>query len=262
MSHELRSPLNAILGFAQLMESGTPAPTPSQQASIGQILRGGWYLLTLINEILDLALIESGKLSLSMEAVSLSEKFADCQAMIEPQVEKNGIRVSFALFDSPCLVQADRTRLKQVMVNLLTNAIKYNRVGRQRRCVTCSASTAGRIRISALTLGQGLPPEKLAQLFQPFNRLGQEAGTQEGTGIGLVVCKRLVEMMGGEIGVQSRVGIGSEFWFELNLASAPQTADDVRALAAPPGAGSAWRSSSTPCSMSKTTRRIWTWSSS
>src|SRR5665647_1679573 len=147
MSHELRSPLNAILGFAQLMESGTPAPTPSQQASLNQILSGGWYLLTLINEILDLALIESGKLSLSLEPVSLAEKFLDCQAMIQPQAEKNGIHISFAPFDRPCFVQADRTRLKQVIINLLTNSIKYNRANGTVD-VTCSTPNAGRVRIS------------------------------------------------------------------------------------------------------------------
>ncbi len=223
MSHELRSPLNAVLGFAQLIESGTPAPTPGQQASLEQILRGGWYLLTLINEILDLSLVESGKLSLSMEPVSLSEEFSDCQAMIDPQANTAGIRVSFARLDSPCFVQADRTRLKQVIVNLLSNAIKYNRAGGSVE-VSCSTPTAGRIRISVVDTGPGLSDNKLAQLFQPFNRLGQEGGPQEGTGIGLVVCKRLVEMMDGEIGVHSRVGMGSEFWFELNLAAPPQMA--------------------------------------
>jgi PAS domain S-box-containing protein len=218
MSHELRSPLNAILGFAQLIESGSPPPTTNQQASLNQILRGGWYLLTLINEILDLALIESGKLSLALEPVSLSEKFLDCQAMIQPQAEKSGIRINFAPFDHPYFVQADRTRLKQVIINLLTNAIKYNRANGTVD-VTCSTPTAGRVRISVHDTGLGLSAEKLAQLFQPFNRLGQESGSQEGTGIGLVVCKRLVEMMNGEIGVQSRLGMGSEFWFELALAA-------------------------------------------
>ena len=207
MSHELRSPLNAIPGFAQFMESDSPLPTPTQKASIGQILQAGWYLLELINEILDLALIESGKLSL--EPMPLHDVLLDCQAMIEPEAQKSGIRMSFPQFDSPFIVNADQTRVKQVLINLLSNAIKYNRVGGTVE-VTCSANTAERIRISVQDTGEGLSPEKLAQLFQPFNRLGREAGTEEGTGIGLVVSKRLVELIGGEIGVESNVGVGRE----------------------------------------------------
>ncbi|MBT9505209.1 PAS domain-containing sensor histidine kinase [Rhodoferax sp.] len=221
MSHELRSPLNAILGFAQLMESGQPLPTPSQKGSIDQILQAGWYLLELINEILDLALIESGKLSLSLEPISLPELLLDCQAMIEPQAQKSGIRISFPQFDGPYFVKADRTRMKQVLVNLLTNAIKYNRPSGTVE-VTCHALDAQRLRISVKDSGEGLSAEKLAQLFQPFNRLGQEDGTEEGTGIGLVVSKRLVELMDGAIGAQSTVGAGSVFWFELNQAAALQ----------------------------------------
>lgn len=212
MSHELRSPLNAILGFAQLVESGTPKPTPSQKASIDQILQAGWYLLELINEILDLALIESGKLSLSQEAMSLTEVLADCEAMIEPQAHGNHIHLQFPVFACPCFVKADRTRVKQVFINLLSNAIKYNRVGGG---VEVSCKQIGlRTRISFRDTGAGLAPDKLAQLFQPFNRLGQEGSAAEGTGIGLVVSKRLVELMGGEIGVQSTVGVGMH---ELDL---------------------------------------------
>jgi len=223
MSHELRSPLNAILGFAQLMESGSPLPTPTQKASIDQILQAGWYLLELINEILDLALIESGKLSLSLEPISLPEVLLDCHTMIEPQAQKSGIRMSFPQFVIPYFVKADRTRVKQVLINLLSNAIKYNRAGGTIE-VTCSARTAERMRISVQDTGEGLSPEKLAQLFQPFNRLGQEAGAEEGTGIGLVVSKRLVELMGGEIGAESTVGVGSVFWIELSSAAALQLA--------------------------------------
>ncbi len=241
MSHELRSPLNAILGFAQLMESDAQPPTPRQKASIDHILQAGWYLLELINEILDLALIESGKLSMSLEPIPLPDVLLDCQVMIETQAQKNGIRVSFPEFNSPCFVYADRTRLKQVLINLLSNAIKYNRVGGSVE-VRCSASSAERIRVGVHDSGEGLSPEKLAQLFQPFNRLGQEDGVEEGTGIGLVVSRRLVELMGGAIGAQSTVGVGSVFWIELKLTAAlkaVEAADDARGAGqalTPPGA--------------------------
>ncbi|MBU0587242.1 MAG: PAS domain S-box protein [Gammaproteobacteria bacterium] len=221
MSHELRTPLNAILGFAQLLESGKPAPTAAQAVRLHQITKGGWYLLELINEILDLALIESGKLSLSREPVSLVDVMLECQAMIEPQALKREIQISFHTFDSTWFANADRTRVKQVLINLLSNAIKYNREHGTVE-VRCIAAGPERIRISVHDSGAGLPPEKLTQLFQPFNRLGQETGTEEGTGIGLVVTKQLVELMGGTIGVESTVGAGSEFWVELLRDVAPQ----------------------------------------
>ncbi|WP_366943909.1 PAS domain S-box protein [Ferrovum sp.] len=213
MSHELRSPLNAILGFAQLMDTDSPPATPAQKESIDQILHAGWYLLELINEILDLAVIESGKLLLSEESVSLADVMLECQAMIGPQGKKRGIRLTFPQFDDPYFVRADRTRLKQVLINLLSNAIKYNRPDGT-VVVDCTV-TPERTRISIRDTGAGLPLEKLTQLFQPFNRLGQENSTEEGTGIGLVMSKRLVELMGGVIGVESTVGMGSVFWFEL-----------------------------------------------
>ena len=219
MSHELRSPLNAILGFAQLIDSGAPPPTPAQKDSIDQILHAGWYLLELINEILDLALIESGKLSMSLEPIALAEVLADCQSMVEPHARKSGVSLNFGTTGCAVVVRADRTRLKQVVVNLLSNAIKYNREGGKVE-VRCGAGSAGRVRVSVRDTGKGLTPEKLAQLFQPFNRLGQEGGVEEGTGIGLVVSKRLVELMGGVIGVKSRVGVGSEFWVDLLAATA------------------------------------------
>ena len=223
MSHELRTPLSAILGFAQLMESDSPPPRPSQKAHIDQILHAGWYLLKLINEILDLAQIESGKLSLSPEPISLAEVMVECQTMIDPQRQKRDIKMTFPQFDTPCFVSADRTRLKQVLVNLLSNSIKYNQPG-GRVVVDCTTSTPERTRISVRDTGAGLTPEKLTQLFQPFNRLGQESSAEEGTGIGLVMSKRVVELMGGVIGVESTVGVGSVFWFELSTAAAPRLA--------------------------------------
>jgi PAS domain S-box-containing protein len=222
MSHELRSPLNAILGFAQLINSDSPPPTPTQATSIDQILHAGWYLLELINEILDLAQIESGKLALSLEPTSLAEVMLECQAMIEPQGQKRGIKMTFPQFDLPCFVRADRTRLKQVLINLLSNAIKYNQPNGTVVVDVDRVCTPEHTRVSVKDTGAGLPPDMLMQLFQPFNRLGQETKSEEGTGIGLVMSKRLVELMGGEIGVESTVGLGSVFWFELNSASAPQ----------------------------------------
>ncbi|MDB6027773.1 MAG: sensor hybrid histidine kinase [Verrucomicrobiales bacterium] len=223
MSHELRSPLNAILGFAQLMESASPAPTASQTKRIAQILQAGWYLLKLINEVLDLAVIESGKVSLSKESVSLDEIMSECRSMMEPQAQQRGIRMTFPKFENPVFVSADRTRLKQIVINLLSNAIKYNQE-QGTVVVDCTASSTDRIRISVTDTGAGLPPEKLAQLFSPFNRLGQETGSVAGTGIGLVVSKRLTELMGGVIGVESTVGVGSVFWFEMISAEAPRLA--------------------------------------
>jgi PAS domain S-box-containing protein len=214
MSHELRTPLSAILGFAQLIESGSPTPTASQKRSIEQILQAGWYLLKLINEILDLAQIESGKLSLSLEASSLSEVMDECHAMVESQSRQRKIQLTFPKLELPLYVRADRTRVKQILINLLSNAIKYNNLGGS-ILVECIQPTPERVRICVTDTGAGLSEGQLAQLFQPFNRLGQEVAGEQGTGIGLVVCKRLIESMGGSIGVESTVGQGSVFWIEL-----------------------------------------------
>ncbi|MCC6072538.1 PAS domain S-box protein [Massilia sp. GCM10020059] len=223
MSHELRTPLNAVLGFAQLMASEVPAPAAHQQRSIDQILKGGWYLLRLINEILDLAMIESGKVTMSQEAMSMSDVLQDCKGMIEPQATKRGIALTFPKFDNIIYVHADRTRVKQVMINLLSNAIKYNGSGGS-VIVQCVVSGKDRIRISVKDTGVGLSSTQLEQLFQPFNRLGQQDSGEEGTGIGLVVTKQLVELMGGLIGVESAVGVGTVFWVELAAATAPALA--------------------------------------
>jgi CheY-like chemotaxis protein len=161
--------------------------------------------------------------SLSPESVSVSELMSECQAMMEPQAQQHGIRMTFPQFgvDHPFFVRADRTRLKQIIINLLSNAIKYNNP-RGTVTVECRGMTPERIRISVADTGAGLPPEKLAQLFQPFNRLGQQASGVAGTGIGLVVTKRLAELMAGSLGAESTVGVGSVFWCELLSAAAPQ----------------------------------------
>jgi CheY-like chemotaxis protein len=233
MSHELRSPLNAILGFAQLMETESPPPTAFQKQNTDQILQAGWHLLRLIDEVLDLAKIEAGKVTISPEPVSLAEVLLECQSMIEPQAQKRGVKMTFPRFDIPYYVRADRTRVKQVLLNLLSNAIKYN-VRQGIVEVKCRAVKLGRVRVSIEDTGAGLSPEQLAQLFQEFNRLGQETGGEEGTGIGLVVAKRLVELMGGVIGVESTVGLGSMFWFELTSVAAPQLSIQVDDSAASP----------------------------
>ena len=232
MSHELRTPLSAILGFAQLMETSSPPPTLLQQRSINQILKAGWYLLDLINEILDLALVESGKLSLSLEPVGLAIIMQETQAMIEPQARKRDITVIFPQLEETRYIFADRTRIKQILINLLSNAIKYNRPHGS-VIVSCKVMGKKRIRISIEDKGEGLSSGQIEQLFQPFNRLGQELNAVEGTGIGLVMTKRLVELMGGEIGVSSVPGEGSTFWVDMTLSASPQISDASSALITP-----------------------------
>jgi CheY-like chemotaxis protein len=161
--------------------------------------------------------------------------------MIEPQAQRRGIGMTFPRFDVPCWVHADRTRLKQVVINLLSNAIKYNAVGGT-VVVACCGDTPGRVRISVTDTGNGLSSEQMGQLFQPFNRLGQESNAEQGTGIGLVVSKRLIELMDGVIGVESEIGIGSIFWIELHSTTEmPAVKSDESEVASPLRAGAALR---------------------
>ena len=226
MSHELRSPLNVILGFTQLIENGTPAPTAGQQKSIKQVLHAGWYLLDLINQVLELSTIDSGNMRLSMQTVCLNEVLDECHSMIQAQAQERDLVLVFPLFEQAFLVDADPLRTKQVLLNLLSNAVKYNR-NAGRIDVRCSATPGKAVRVSLQDTGQGLSAEQLTQLFEPFNRLGQESGTTAGTGVGLVISKRLVELMGGRIGVESTVGVGSTFWFELHAAPPLVDADET-----------------------------------
>lgn len=232
MSHELRTPLGAILGFAQLIDLGVPPPTAAQKRSVDQILKAGWYLLELINEVLDLAIVESGNLQMSMEPVELNEVLEACRDMVQPQASDRNVSIVLEREPVRCFVRADRVRLKQVLINLLSNAIKYNRDGGS--IFVQSVAVEGvesvveetrRLRIIVRDTGEGLAEDKLAQLFQPFNRLGQESGGEEGTGIGLVVSKRLVELMDGSIGADSIVGVGSSFWIELEISGQPMPDD-------------------------------------
>ena len=217
MSHELRTPLNAILGFAQILSSDRlPSTLEQKKEFAGHILKSGRHLLTLINEILDLAKVESGTVSLSLEPVGLHAILQECRDMIAPLASQRGIGMAFP--DAcPLNVLADRTRLKQILLNLLSNALKYNRE-HGTVSVACGVQPGGRVRISVRDTGIGLDSDQVALLFQPFNRLGQEGGTEEGSGIGLVVTKRLVELMDGHIGVTSEAGVGSTFWIELRVA--------------------------------------------
>lgn len=217
MSHELRTPLNAILGFAQLIESGTVPPNPVQQRSLNQILKAGWYLLELINEVLDLAQVESGKLVLSLVPVSLAPLITDCKAMVATLAMPREISMHFMPLDASVRVCADAMRLKQALLNVLSNAIKYNHFGGS-VTVSFELPQPQRLHILIADSGPGLAPHQLAQLFQPFNRIGQEANALEGSGIGLVMTKRLVELMGGQVSMQSREGYGCVFCIELALA--------------------------------------------
>jgi len=222
MSHELRTPLNAILGFSRILVDETmPLATDQRRDFANDIMQAGTHLLTLINEILDLAKVESGMLMLSMESVAIAEVLHECHTMIAPLADKRDIQLAFPA-DVLFYVHADRTRLKQVLINLLSNAVKYNR-DHGVVTVNCMTPGDGRVHISVQDTGTGLSSQQLEEIFQPFNRLGREAFGEEGTGIGLVLTKRIVEAMQGTISVTSLPSIGSTFQIELEIAKPPLT---------------------------------------
>jgi PAS domain S-box-containing protein len=215
MSHELRTPMNSILGFAQLLKMDELSP--DQLGSLEQILRSGRHLLDLINEVLDIARIESGRIPISPEPVHLDEALQSAVELIQPLADKRGISIQIRIPSSrDVFVTADRQRLKQVLLNLLSNAVKYNREGGQIH-ITASLLVDGFMHLAVRDTGLGIPPEKMERLFVPFERLELDPDLLEGTGLGLALSKGLVEAMGGRIGAQSTVGVGSTFWFDLQL---------------------------------------------
>jgi signal transduction histidine kinase len=221
MSHELRTPLNAVLGFAQLLEIDQREPlTETQRRRVALIREAGTHLLQMIGELLDLTRIEAGQLSVTPALLPLLPLLAESLEMVRPQAEACGVRLQFAAPEHSPTVRADATRLRQVVLNLLGNAVKYNRPGGS---VTLGVMLQGTdVRIEVADTGVGIAEADLAGLFEPFNRGAHRHSTIEGTGIGLAVTRALVDLMGGRIDVISTQGQGSTFGVELPIAVADQ----------------------------------------
>jgi len=228
MSHELRTPMNAVLGFGQLLESNPDEPlSEDQKECVDQIVKGGKHLLELINDVLDLSRIEAGKVETSIENILPKQVLDECLPLVSILATQNGIGISvFGAAEAP-VVRADHTRLKQVLLNLISNALKYNRENGT-VAISFEERAGNKLRIVVTDSGEGIPEDRQAELFKPFSRLGAEHSGIEGTGIGLVVCKKLVEVMHGAIGLESKVGKGSSFWIELPLAELDHDAGSVK----------------------------------
>jgi PAS domain S-box-containing protein len=219
MSHELRTPLNSVLGFAELL--WMDGVTGEQRDYVGQIRKSGRHLLDLINEVLDLSRIEAGQMSMSPEPVQLRAAVVEAVEMIAPEAASRGISLEPDYNEvCDCYVQADQQRLKQVLLNLLSNAVKYNRTDGSVR-ISCTKGHGGTPSVTVADTGHGIPEERLDRLFSPFDRLGAEHGEEGGTGLGLALSKRLVELMGGRLWAESDVGSGTTFWLELVPAEPP-----------------------------------------
>jgi signal transduction histidine kinase/CheY-like chemotaxis protein len=216
MSHELRTPLNAILGFGQILQLETRETlTKNQQIQVGHIIRGGEHLLELIDQVLDLAKIEAGIMNLIFEEFMLDEICQECIVLIDKQARTNGLSVICDV-DANVKIRADYIRIKQILLNLLSNAIKYNQKGGIVK-LSCKEVSGNMARISVMDTGTGINIDNQSGLFEPFNRLGKEAGEIEGTGIGLTIAKQLTDRMGGNISFTSEVGKGSTFWVEFPI---------------------------------------------
>ncbi|MFN3886202.1 MAG: ATP-binding protein [Aquabacterium sp.] len=228
MSHELRTPLNAIIGFGQLLE--VTVHDSKQRRQVGHIISAGHHLLTLINEILDLSRVEAGQMNVSLERVRLGELIDECVALMRPLAEGHDVSVSVEALDPSLEVRADRTRLRQVLLNLLSNGVKYNRRGGRLTVALAEPTAATAIELRVSDTGAGLTPEQQARLFKPFERLDADARQIDGTGIGLALSRRLMRLMGGEIGVTSQAGEGSTFWIRLSRWTAPAETDGTAGM--------------------------------
>ena len=219
MSHELRTPMNAIIGFAQLLDLDDQL-NQDQRENVQEIMKAGRHLLELINDVLDLAKVESGRMDLHLEPAPLQRLVKECLDLLRPLAARREVSLQ-ADIASDAVVLADSVRLKQVLLNLLSNAIKYNKPGGS---VHLSVQpVANRLRLAVVDTGRGIPQDRQHELFQPFSRLHAEASPEEGSGIGLAITQRLVELMGGAIGMDSTPDQGSTFWFELLRAEAEPT---------------------------------------
>lgn len=216
MSHELRTPLNSILGFAQLLLMSQRNPLDDRQSKhVSQIAEGGQYLLNLIDGLLDLEKVETGKIHFDVVDVMVQDVLDDCVSLIKPNAEKTDIKVFAPEVETDLVIQTDPIRLKQMLLNLLTNAVKYNREGGDVRLALEPAADDGYVRFKISDTGPGIDVDKQQNLFVPFNRLGAERGSVEGSGIGLALTKRIAQALGGQVGFESEVGVGSSFWIDL-----------------------------------------------
>jgi PAS domain S-box-containing protein len=229
MSHELRTPMNAILGFGQLLELDADKLTPDQRDSIRHIIEGGEHLLSLINEVLDISRVDAGMMELSVEPVLLEDALQSAITLIGPLANHKGVTIKTEPAHSGCHLLADRQRLIQVLVNLMSNAVKYNNENGEViiSCVTSAANGEnGTMRVQVQDTGHGIRQQDFKKIFEPFQRVHVRGAPVEGTGIGLAITRKLVELMDGRIGFESEYGVGTTFWFELPLTAADAAGGD------------------------------------